>query len=85
MKHSIYYFAVGLILFLGFSMVVLASPNRQQQAASVIVTSILYVVIGVVHHQIDHDINFKVVIEYIAVGIFAIASLTFLLLGGLGL
>lgn len=40
-----------------------------------IVTALSYVIWGIVHHFVDKDLNVKVIIEYLAVAIFAIIIL----------
>lgn len=40
-----------------------------------ITTALFYVIWGIVHHFVDHDLSVKIVIEYLIVAIFAIVIL----------
>lgn len=82
-NHIGYYIALLLILGSGFSMVVLAAPNKQLQMAAVVITTFFYIAWGILHHLVNHDFNTKIVVEYILIGSFGLAAVFFLLKGGL--
>lgn len=77
-KHSAYYISLILILILGF-MLVYNSSNRSFQIGAIIVTTFFYVLWGIMHHLINHDLNVKIVIEYILIGVFGLTIVFFLL------
>ena len=77
-KHSAYYVSLIVILALGF-LLAYNSSNRSFQIGAVIVTTFLYVLWGIMHHLINHDLNVKIVIEYILIGVFGLTIIFFLL------
>ena len=84
-KHRLYYTLLMLILLLGFSLVVSASPNRALQGQFIVATGICYFLFGVVHHIQNHDFHPKIVVEYALIASLGIASALFMLKVGLGL
>ena len=56
----------------------IVSYSKQLQFATGVVTALLYVAWGVVHHKMDGDLYFKNVIEYVF-----IALLSIVILGGI--
>ena len=77
-KHSAYYLSLIVILTLGF-LLAYNSSNRSFQIGAVIVTTFFYVFWGIMHHLINHDLNVKIVIEYILIGTFGLTIIFFLL------
>jgi hypothetical protein len=77
-KHSPYYLSLVVILALGF-LLAYNSSNKTFQIGVVIVTTFFYVLWGIMHHLINHDLNAKIVIEYILIGSFGLAVIFFLL------
>lgn len=78
-KHTGYYLSLIIILILGFLLVHTSYLNRSFQIGVVIATTFFYVLWGITHHLINHDLNFKIVIEYILIGTFGLAIIFFLL------
>ncbi len=78
-KHSAYYVSLICILVLGFLLVYSNGFNRGFQIGAVIVTTFFYVLWGIMHHLINHDLHVKIVIEYILIGVFGLTVLFFLL------
>lgn len=77
-KHSAYYISLVLILTLGF-LLAYNSSNRSFQIGAVTITTFFYVLWGIMHHLINHDLNVKIVIEYILIGVFGLTIIFFLL------
>lgn len=77
-KHSAYYASLIVILVLGF-LLAYNSSDRSFQIGAVIVTTFFYVLWGIMHHLINHDLNVKIVIEYILIGVFGLTTIFFLL------
>ena len=84
-KHAGHYISLILILALGFLLTSMSSSNRQLQIEIVALTTLVYVSWGILHHLLNHDLNMKIVIEYVLIGSFGLAIVVFLLKGGLGI
>lgn len=84
-KHRLYYFLLISILLLGFSLVVVSSPDRILQGQFIVATGICYFLFGTVHHIQNHDFHVKIVVEYALIASLGIASALFMLKVGLGL
>jgi hypothetical protein len=83
-NHFLYYFFLSIILILGVFLIWVLNPNRNLQMISVIAISVIYAVIGIVHHLINHDLVGKIVVEYILVALLGIAASFFIFKGGFG-
>jgi len=77
-KHTPYYLSLIVILTLGF-MLASNNSNKTFQIGVVIAITFFYVLWGIMHHLINHDLNAKIVIEYILIGSFGLAVIFFLL------
>ena len=82
-KHLGYYVSLVLILSLGLIAILLASPNIKMQAAIVFMTVFFYVLWGMVHHLINHELTPRIMIEYVLIGVLGMSILFFTLMGGL--
>lgn len=82
-KHLAYYISLFAILGLGF-MLVFVSTDRTVQIASLILTAFFYVLWGLIHHFVHHDLKAKIVVEYVLMGALGIASIFLLMKGGFG-
>lgn len=82
--HILYYFSlIGVIIF-GVILMFNFSPNRNLQMLTLIGLSIAYIVLGIIHHLINHDLVLKIVIEYILIASLGIAAAFFIYKGGFG-
>lgn len=79
-----YYISLIFILFLGLLFIILAAPNKNLQLILVLLTTLFYILFGIVHHLINHDLSTRVVIQYIIIGALGITVIFFFLKGGLG-
>lgn len=68
---SLLAFAVFFFFFFGY--------NRQAQEGIIIATAAVYVVWGIVHHLIEKDFHWRIVLEYIVVASLAATLLLYLL------
>ena len=84
-KHIWYYSSLILILIFGFILVYANSSNKSFQIGIVFVITLFYVFWGILHHFLKHDLNMKIVIEYMLIGCFGLGIILFLLKGGLGI
>lgn len=80
MKSSwFHFFILIIILVLGIATFFMVAGNPAAQLATAIITSLAYIIWGVLHHAIDGDLHLKIVIEYILVGTIAILFLSFVM------
>lgn len=84
-KHAGYYISLIAVLVVGFVLASISSSDRQLQIGIVVLTTMSYVLWGILHHFLNHDLSPKIVIEYVLIGSFGLAVVFFLLKGGLGL
>lgn len=78
-KHIFYYCSLVLILAVGGLFALQVSYDRSLQMTIVTLTVILYVIWGILHHIINHDITSKIVIEYVLMGSLGLSIVLFLL------
>jgi hypothetical protein len=83
--HFVYYSTILAILILGYILVSFASPNRFLQLLAIIITAILYSLWGVLHHLLNHNLVFKIVVEYILISALGVSIAFFVLKGGFGI
>lgn len=74
-----YYFSLALILILGFFLSQEFSYEPQIQLLIIVMTACFYVLWGILHHVIHHDLNAKIVIEYVLIGSLGMSLMLFLL------
>ncbi|KKQ28569.1 MAG: hypothetical protein US48_C0044G0004 [Candidatus Levybacteria bacterium GW2011_GWA2_37_36] len=77
-EHAIYYIALLIILSLGF-LLAYSSSDRSWQIGVIIAITFFYVLWGIMHHLINHDLHTKIVVEYILIGAFGLTIVFFLL------
>lgn len=77
-EHHAYYFIKFLVLILGFLLIALFSFNLLFQFMTLVFLLISYIAIGLIHHQINHDLSSKIVIEYILVSSLILTAFLFL-------
>lgn len=73
--HLFHYLILFTIIFAGLAAFFSFRNYPMIQLLIGIVTSLSYVLWGIVHHIVDHDLSIKIIVEYLAVGIFAIILL----------
>ncbi len=78
-QHSGYYISLVIILVLGFVLASANNSNRTFQIGVIIATTFFYVLWGIMHHLLNHDLNVKIVIEYMLIGAFGLTTIFFLL------
>jgi hypothetical protein len=77
-QHTAYYMSLIVILTLSF-LLAYNSSDRGFQLGVIIFTTFFYVLWGIIHHLINHDLHTKIVIEYILIGTFGLTIIFFLL------
>ncbi len=83
-RHILYYFFLVLILLLGF-LTAASSADKQFQAETITITSLFYILWGIVHHRIHHDLTAKIVVEYTLMAALGGSIIFFILKGGFNL
>ena len=83
-EHLFYYLSLVGLLIGGLILIILSSPNRDLQMIFLVGLSICYVLIGIIHHGLNHDLVGKIVVEYILVAALGIAAAFFIFRGGFG-
>jgi hypothetical protein len=81
-KHFGYYTTLILILSFGLILTLLTSPNVKMQAMIVFLTVFFYILWGLLHHLINHELTPRIVIEYVLIGALGMSILFFTLMGG---
>ena len=81
-KHFGYYLSLLAILLLGLVLILLASPNIKLQSLVISLTVFFYVLWGVLHHFINHELTLRIMIEYVLIGALGISVIFFMMLGG---
>lgn len=78
-EHGPYYISLVIILSLAFLLAYNNSYDRNFQLGVIIATTFFYVLWGIIHHLLNHDLHTKIVVEYILIGAFGLAVIFFLL------
>ncbi len=77
-EHTIYYVVLLIILSFGF-LLAYNSSDRSFQIGVIIAITFFYVLWGIIHHLMNHDLHAKIVVEYILIGAFGLTIIYFLL------
>lgn len=65
-EHTVYYFLEAVLLSSGF-FVLLLTENAYNQGVLLLALLFMYIVIGAIHHKVSHDINLKIMLEYVLI------------------
>lgn len=79
-KHLWYYAGLLIVSVLALSLLWMTAYDKALQMAVVVLLSLFYVLWGLLHHFMHHDLHIKVVLEYILIGALGI-SIAFFILG----
>jgi hypothetical protein len=82
-KHFGYYLSLAAILLLGVVLILLTGPNLKLQSLVILLTVFFYILWGVLHHHINHELTAKIVVEYVLIGALGVSILFFMIMGGL--
>lgn len=83
-EHLFYYLSLLALLIGGLILIILSSPNRNLQMILLVGLSICYVLAGIIHHVLNHDLVGRIMVEYILVAGLGIAAAFFIFRGGFG-
>jgi uncharacterized membrane protein len=77
MNKTIYFHYVVLIAILTIGIIAFyyVQPSHSAQLTVGIITSCAYIVWGIIHHALKHELHQKIVIEYILIGMIAVVLL----------
>lgn len=84
-EHVAYYISLIAIFALGIFLISSVTPNKQLQMLIFVIMAFFYVIWGVLHHFINHELSSKIVVEYVLIGTLGVAIMFFLLKGGYGI
>lgn len=82
-KHLNYYLMLFIIFTVGVITTVFAFPNRNLQIITIVTTVISYVIWGILHHKINHELTRKITIEYLLIGLLGLSIIFFIFTGGI--
>jgi hypothetical protein len=82
-KHFLYYFFLLFLLASGIFLAVQAKYDRGLQITVLLSMALAYILWGVLHHLLHHDLTAKIVIEYVLVGLLGALTVLLMLRGGL--
>lgn len=76
--HNKYYFFELFVLLFGFFLMSFVSYSIYLELATLTMTLIGYIILGLVHHFANHDLKRKIMIEYVLVGSIIFTAFIFL-------
>ena len=76
--HMYYYLSLAIVILLGGFLVFVSSPYIQLQILFTIITAVIYITWGIIHHLLHHDLHTKIVVEYLLIGGLVVAVAFFL-------
>ena len=79
--HGKYHLALFCLLTLGVMLAYYTREQKQLEMMVLIAMASVYILFGIIHHYIMHDLSSKIVIEYIAMGSLGLAIALFILKG----
>jgi hypothetical protein len=82
-KHFGYYLSLSAILLLGLALIILTGPNPKSQSLIILLTIAFYVLWGLLHHLINHELTHRIVVEYVLIGALGLSIMFFMMVGGL--
>ena len=77
-KHIGYYISLLAIITAGLVLISTNSFDVQARITVIILITFFYIVWGVLHHYIHHDLTAKIMLEYVLIGVLGISVIFFL-------
>jgi len=78
-EHLWYYSSLLIVLILGVTFIVFSNSNVKAQLSITVLVTFFYVLWGIIHHHLDHDLTAKIVVEYVLIGTLGMTIVYFLL------
>lgn len=79
--HAGYYLILFLVMTLASIFAYYSRENKQLEMMILVLMASVYILFGVIHHYIIHDLSAKIVIEYIGIGSLGLAISLFVIKG----
>lgn len=79
-KHIGYYIGLGVVLLLGLPLLALTGFDKAFQMSVMVLLAFFYVLWGLLHHHMHHDLHTKIVLEYIVMAALGV-SIVFFVIG----
>lgn len=80
-RHMWHYGALLAVLTLGFFLTMQTASDKTLQLTIVLITTLFYIIWGLLHHLIEHDLTARIVVEYVLIGSLGASIVLFILLG----
>jgi hypothetical protein len=77
-EHAVYYISLVVMFSISF-LLAYSSSDRNLQIGVIVATTFFYVLWGIMHHLMNHDLHAKIVLEYVLIGAFGLTIIFFLL------
>lgn len=84
-QHFFYYLSLVIVVLFGFSLAFLMYPNLNLGFLFAIITVIFYILFGIIHHRMNHELSTKIVVEYVLIGTLGLGIIFLVLKGALGM
>lgn len=68
-KHTVYYFFEASILGFGFLALLILDLAFMLEIIALSCILLFYIIMGLIHHKVNHDIHVKIVLEYILISV----------------
>jgi hypothetical protein len=78
-KHYGYYAGLLIIALGGLFLITRTGVDYQLKMLLIVLITLFYIVWGVLHHYIHHDLTVKIVLEYVLIGSLGITLIFFLI------
>ena len=85
MKHVGYYFSLFAIFTIGFLCAMFVAPNTVLQVFFIVLTVAFYVIWGILHHYVNHELTRKIAVEYLLIGLLGLSIIFFVFAGKISL
>lgn len=76
--HHTFYFVELIVLLIGFFLMVLFSYDITLQFMILVLMLLFYIVMGFLHHKVNHYFNARIMVEYVLVSAVVLAAFLFL-------
>lgn len=74
LKEHILYYLLQLVVVSTGIIGITRIAGRTAQSITLVIATIVYFLIAVIHHYLNHDLTLKIVVEYLLIGIFGISA-----------
>lgn len=82
-KHFGYYLSLIAIVGIGVYFIWTYTYSREAKVRSALIVALFYIFWGILHHALHHDLHWKIVVEYVLMGMLGLSIFLFFLNIGL--